>query len=411
MGYTKDALKGVSWIGLLKFSIKTVGFIEAIILARILTPEQFGAYGVALLALGLLEVLTETGVNTVLIQEQHGDEYISSAWVVSILRGIFIMGLLLLATPLIASFFHSQKSLFLLYLISIVPFLRGFINPSVMKLQKNMMFGKDFWYRFTILVIDTTVSITVTYLTKNPIGIVFGLLAGVFLELLLSFIIIAPLPTFSFKKAYVSTLFHKGKWVTASGIFDYLFFNTDNIIVGRLMGAAPLGLYQLAYSLSVVPLTELSNVFVHVTFPIFIKISTDISRLRKGYFKTVITIFLLTFPYVLVLIFLPHIFIFILGEKWSGIVPVLPILGILGIIKAVAGSSASLFLSEGKQNYITATTLVTILGLVVFIVPLVQHFGLVGAGTAALIGTLLSLPLFGFFIYRIFQPHKRTMLQ
>ena len=201
-------------------------------------------------------------------------------------------------------------------------------------------------YRLAILLVDTSISLTVTLLTKSPIGIVCGLVSGVIVEVVLSYIIISPRPHLDFKKGYLHRLFHRGKWITGTSIFNYLFFNADNIVVGRLLGAGSLGIYQLAYSLSVVPLTELSNVFVHVTFPIFSKLSSDHNRLKSGFFKTMLLLSILTLPLVFVLVFLPGIFIYILGEKWSGIVSVLPILGILGLIKTVFGSSTALFLSE-----------------------------------------------------------------
>ncbi len=406
MGYKKDVITGISWIGVLRFLTKVVGFVEAVILARILLPEQFGAYGVALLALGLLEVLTETGVNVVLIQEQNVDEYVSSAWVVSILRGIIIMVVLLLASPFVASFFHSQQSLTLLYIIAVVPFLRGFINPAIVKLQKDLLFAKDFWYRFFILLIDTTISISVTLLTRNPIGIVCGLLSGVIIETGLSFVIVSPRPHLAVRKDYMHRLFHRGKWVTGNTIFNYLFFNADNIVVGRLLGAASLGIYQLAYSLSVVPLTELSNVFVHVTFPIFTRLSTDRSRLKSGFLKTMLMVTVLSMPLVLLLVFVPSLFVFALGSKWRGIALVLPILGILGLIKSIFGSSAALFLSEKRQQYATITSLINILGLIIPIIPLVNHYGIQGAATAALIGAVIATPFYLYYIMKIFSLEK-----
>lgn len=403
MGYKKDTLKGISWIGSLRLLTKAIGFLEAIILAHILVPEQFGAYGVALLGLGLLEVLTETGVNIVLIQEKNIDDYVSSAWIVSIIRGCVISFLLFFASPLIAGFFHSPDSLSLLYLICIVPLLRGFINPSVVKFQKDLLFGKDFGYRTLILIVDTMVSITLTFILHSPVGIIVGLLAGVAIELILSFVIVSPRPQFKFRKGYIGTIFHRGKWITATTIFDYVFFNADNIVVGRMLGATSLGIYQLAYSLSVMPLTELSRVFVHVSFPIFTKLAADRSRLRVGFFKSTLLLFCLSIPYVAVLLLFPQLFVMLLGEKWATVASVLPVLAVLGLLRGLSGSSASLFLSERKQNYTTITSLVTIIGLMMTIIPLVQVYGIVGAATAALLGSLIAIPLYMLYIYRIFK--------
>lgn len=403
MGYKKDVIKGVSFTGSLRFLTKLIGFLETIILARILAPEQFGTYGIALLALGLLETITQTGVNVVLVQEKETDKYVSSAWIVSILRGLIIMLILLIATPFIASFFHTASATMLLYCISIVPLLRGFINPSIVKLQKDLLFAKNFWYQMVILVIDTVVSIIVTYATKNPIGIVIGLLAGVTVELILSYIIVSPRPNFHFENAYISKIFHRGKWITGNAIFDYLFFNADNIAVGRLLGASSLGIYQLAYSLAVTPFVELGNVFVYVMFPIFAKLTHERSRLRNAFIKIILGVAVLAIPFVIIFTVVPQIFVFILGEKWSAIISVLPILSLLGFVKAISNASSALFLSEVKQKYAMVITFVTIMGMLATLVPLIYHYGIVGAAMAALIGSLVALPFSFYFVWQLLQ--------
>lgn len=408
MGYKKDVIKGISWTGSLSFFTKAVGFLETIILARILVPSQFGAYGISLLALGFLETLTETGVNIVLIQEKETEPYISSAWLVSIGRGLIITLLLYFSSPLIANFFHSPQAILLLQLISLVPFLRGFINPAVVKFQKDLLFKKYFWYQMVILFVDTAVSITITYITKQPIGIVIGLLAGVFVELGFSFIFISPRPDFSFRKDYVSKIFHRGKWVTLTTIFDYLFFNSDNIAVGRLLGVGSLGIYQLAYSLAVMPLIEIGVVFGFVTFPVFAKISHDATRLKKAYVKTVLSIFVLSIPFVIIFVVFPQIFVLILGQKWRAITTVLPILSVLGMVKALTSSTtATLFLSEIKQNYGTTITIVTIIGMLSTLVPFIRIYGIFGAGLAALTGALLAIPPLFYYTKKILVSKKK----
>lgn len=142
MGYRKEVVKGISWIGFLRFATKVIGLIETIVLAHILNPSQFGAYGIALLTLGLLEVISETGVNIFLIQEETIDEYISSAWIVSIVRGIIITCVLFILSSFIANFFHSPESLFLLRLICLAPLIRGFINPAVIYFQKTTFYKR-----------------------------------------------------------------------------------------------------------------------------------------------------------------------------------------------------------------------------------------------------------------------------
>lgn len=403
MDYTKDVIKGVSFIGFLRFSTKVIGFFETIILARILAPAQFGAYGIALLTLGLLEVITETGVNIVLVQEKEIETFISSAWIVSIIRGIVISAILVISAPFISAFFHSPQSLELLRFLGLVPFMRGFINPAVVKLQKNLLFGKDFLYRFTLLIVDTITTVIITYITKNPIGIAIGLVVGVIVEVFLSFIVISPRPGIDFKKEYIKKIFHGGKWITAGGIFDYLFENADNIVVGRFLGASSLGIYQLAYSLAVMPLTEIGKVFQYVGMPVLVKISDDILHLRDEFAKSMFFSLSLAMPFVVILVFFPHIFVWILGKKWEGIVPILPFLALVGFVRSLTGTSSALFYSMRKQKIPMVTTLITSLGLVFLIIPLVAIYGIVGAAIAALISAFISLPFNGYYLFKIFK--------
>ena len=74
MGYLKDTIKGITWMTALQAIIKVVAIGKIAVLARILSPSQFGSYGIALLVLGFLEVLTETGINIFLIQEKDDSE-------------------------------------------------------------------------------------------------------------------------------------------------------------------------------------------------------------------------------------------------------------------------------------------------------------------------------------------------
>ncbi len=408
MGYTNAAIRGISWVGALRFTTRAMSFARTVILARILLPAQFGAYGIAMLMLALLDVFTETGVNVILVQEKENKrEHIDSAWIVSIVRGIFISLAILFCAPFVSGFFHSPESLWLIQLISIVPFLRGFINPSVFIFQKELQFHKEFWYRSISFFVDASTAILFALVTRQAASLVYGLITGVIFEVVLSFLIVKPRPRFAIEKEYVKKILHRGKWVTASGIFNYLFHNGDNIVVGRLINTASLGLYQMAYALSILPITEVADVFSRVTFPVYTKISHDSARLKKAFVKSIALVSVLTIPFGILLFFFPkEIIHIVLGDKWLGAASVLPILAVFGVLRAISGFSSVLFLAVGKQEYVTAVTFVSFMGLAVSIVPLVLRYGMVGAGIAALIGTVVAMPLFFYYAVKILSSSK-----
>jgi O-antigen/teichoic acid export membrane protein len=404
MGYQKDTIRGISWMTLLRGSTRALSLAKTLAIGRLLIPAQFGIWSIAALVLAFLEILTETGINIFLIQENKQiEEYIDTAWVISIVRGIIIGVLIVTTAPLIALFFKNPESVQFIQLLSIVPILRGFLNPAEVRFQKELQFKKEFIFRVTIFFVDTLVTITTMFILRTPVSLILGMTTGVTLELILSFIFIKPRPHLKIETKKLRSMLNRGKWITAAGVFQYLFSNFDNIVVGRILGAGSLGLYQMAYTISSVPVSEVADVSSRVTFPVYVKISGDKKRLKRAFLKTTVAITLATIPIGIILFLFSREIILILGVKWLGAVPALKVLALYGVIRAISGSSSALFLAIKKQQYVTALTLASILGLGIPIIPLVNRFGIQGAGTAVIIGSVAAIPIIVYCLYKTFK--------
>ncbi|OGM05330.1 hypothetical protein A2715_05640 [Candidatus Woesebacteria bacterium RIFCSPHIGHO2_01_FULL_39_32] len=403
MGYFKDTIKGISWMGALRGTTRAIAFIKIGFLARILSPFEFGLFGIASLVLAFLEILTETGINAFLVQEESDiKEYINSAWIVSLVRGFLIAFLILILAIPVSTFFNSPESIRLLFLISTVPFLRGFINPAVVNFQKKLQFNKEFNFRLTIFTFDAIVTIFLAILLKSAESLVWGMIAGSLLEIILSWLLVRPLPRFNIESVKVKKVFQRGKWITLAGIFDYLFHNIDDALVGRLINTTSLGLYQIAYKISTLPITEGGEVVSKVVFPVYTRIYGDRERLRTAYFKVLGSITLVTIPFGLFLIIFAEPFVLLfLGSKWLEIIPALKVLSVFGVVRAISGSTSALFLAIKKQEYITLVTFVSIAGLSMTALPLISRFGMLGAAYASLIGAFVSIPVMFHFARKV----------
>ena len=392
-------------MGALRLFLRSLTYLRLAILARVLDPGSFGVFGIASLVLAFLEIVTETGINVFLIQDEGKlNKYVNSAWVVSIIRGFLISIILIISAPLISKFFNSPESKNLVYLISIIPFIRGFINPSIIKLQKNLEFNKEFFLRSGIFAFDSVVTIILAFIYKSASSFIFGMLASVLLELVVSHIFISPKPKLNFVSEQVKEIIKRGKWITVNGILSYLFTHVDDFIVGRILGTANLGYYQMSYKVSELPITEVSNVFHNVTFPIFVKIRNDKDRVKSAYLKTTLTISVLTILFGLIIFLFTKEFVsIILGEKWLPIVDTLKILTVAGVVRAIMGEAQAVFLAFKKQEYVTCSTLVALLIIVVTIIPLISKFGIIGASISTLIAVLLTAPMIIFFVLKVFR--------
>jgi O-antigen/teichoic acid export membrane protein len=403
MGYTKAAIKGISWMSSFKIATRAMSILKVVILARVLSPAQFGIFGIASLVLVFLQVITETGVNVILIQSKKEiSEYVNSAWVISIIRGFIIFLIIVSLSPFIATFFKNSNAIPILLLIGVVPLIDGFINPSEVKFQKELKFNNEFWFRTSIFFVDALTAIIFAVLTHSVYSLIFGLYAGALFELIVSFLI-KPTPKLEFKFDYLKELFHKGKWVTAYGILAYFGENGDNIVVGRAMGASPLGIYEMAYTISIAPLSEISDVINQVVFPVYSKIQENRKRLLLAFAKTTLFISLGAAIVGGIIFFFPaQIITILLGTKWLSAVPALRILAIYGILRAVSAPASVVFLAVGRQNYVTVMTFARFAALIVTIYPLVVSFGLVGAAYSALLSVVIEIPVIVFLFIKIF---------
>lgn len=379
---------------------RIVGVARVAIIAHILSPFDVGLFGVVTIVLGFLEIMTETGINIFLIQEKEDiDKYISNAWVVSIIRGGIISLLIFSLAGTISVFFNSPGSKSLLYLASLIPLIRGFINPSIVKFQKELKFKKEFVYRISVYIVESVVSILGVFFLRNPYGLVYGLLAGSIFEVIYTYALARPWPKFEYNSEKTKKVFDRGKWVTMFGVFDYIYTQSDNVVVGRILGLSSLGVYDNAYTISTAPLSEIGNVFYKVTFPIFAKISGDTVRLKKAFYKnTFVNFVLMTLTGVFIYIFAAPVVNILFGPGWEAAIPVVRLLSILGIVRGVASSTGSLLIAKQKQKYAAVVNFISALVLWVTIIPLTYRYGIFGAGISAILGTLISLPFTIYFI-------------
>jgi lipopolysaccharide exporter len=404
-GYFYLVVKSTFWVAGLRAFIRSLTFIRIAILARILTPSQFGVYGIVSFVLSFVEMLTETGINVFLIQQKKSyKKFINTAWIISIVRGIVIAGVIIIAAPFISQFFNSDESYNLILLSSLIPLIRGFINPSIVQFQKDLKFSKDFLFRSVIVIVEVSSSIMLAVITRSESALIWSMIISASLEVALSFLFLRPTPKLVFSKGYFSKIIHSGKWVTIAGITNYLFHNADDIVVGRLLNTYSLGLYQMAYKISIFPITEISDVIARVTFPVFVKINNDKKRLQKAFLKTMVIVTVLSVIFGGILfIFTEDLVKLALGEKWIEIVPFLRVLTLFGVVRGISGTTSMLFLSVKKQKYVSVVTTASFVVLMIWIFPLITTYQLMGASVAALLAAICVVPLMIYYTVKVLR--------
>lgn len=231
---------------------------------------------------------------------------------------------------------------------------------------------------------------------------VYGLIASAILEVILSFVLFDPRPKIVLELEKIKHIIRRGWWVSLSGIFSYFADNGDNIAVGKIMGVSPLGIYQTAYKLSTIPISEITETVNKVTFPLYSKLSEDRERLLRAFYKVSATsTFTALVLGLFIFIFAEPLVRIILGPNWLAAIPVIKVLSFYGILRTAFGNFSSLFLACEKQNYVATMTFVRLAALLLVIVPLISVYGMVGAGYAMLVSILAEVPFVLYFFTRI----------
>lgn len=409
MGYFKEAIKGTGWMGALRLVTRGLGFIKILILARILSPQDFGIFAIAAISLALLETFTEPGVSLALVQQKEKvDKYIGTAWIISILRGVLISLLLFISAPFISQFFGQPQSLKILQTAALIPLARGFINPAAVNFVKKLEFHKEFILRSIPAIADIGTAIFLAIHLKSPISIVFGMLVGATAEVILTFLMTPLHPRLEFVKSHAGKLIGYGKWVTVGWIMNYLSEQFDDILVGKMLGTNSLGIYQMAFKLSVLPSTELSEVISKVVFPVYSKIAHDKQRLRKAVIKTTAVLTAIALPLTLILIFFSRpIVLILLGNRWIEVVPSLQILAIYGFIRSYGQGASAVLFASGNPDIAAKLRAVRFSIMAILLFPLISRYNIQGAAMAVVASALILQPLLWISLKGILKKNER----
>jgi len=394
MGYSQDVIKGFSWHTLLRYV--SIGLVigKSLVVARILSPEEFGVFALVTIALGISEAATETGVNTTILQSNQSVSYfLNSAWVISIVRGIGIGLIMLVLGFFMADFFDNQQLLYLIGAISLAPVIKGFINPARISFHKNLLFFYDTSYRFALVICEVITAIAFTIWLESVFALVLSVIVTSLFEVLISFIFIKEWPKFQYIPVRGNIILEQAGGLSLYTFSTYLSENVDDFIIGKLSGTTNLGFYHWGYKLGHLPNYDLGKALSHSTFPVFSKIKTNAARLQIAFTRSMkILLVLVVVTTIPVHFASPWAISWLLGPEWVGIIPILPWLLLAGLVQSFVNQMYTLLLALNKHSIINKHQIASIIVMIPAILIGGYWFGLVGASIALLISRILTFP-------------------
>jgi len=384
--------RGALWVFTLRIIDRLFKTVRTIILARLLSPDDFGIFGIALLVLSTLEVFSQTGYPQALIQKKGRiGHYLNTAWTVGLIRGLLIAIVVFFVSKPAAVFFTTPGAEEILRVIGISIVVRSFTNIAVIYFHKELEFQKFFKYRFLGTIADFAVAIAAAFFLKNVWALIYGLLAGNLTRCMMSYVIEPYRPKFQFDRNQARELFSFGKWIIGSGILIFFIIQGDDIVVGKLLGAAMLGFYQVAYRISNMPTTEITLVISNVSFPLYSKLQGNLTKLKNAYLKILQLTTFISFPLAGIIFALAQEFTqLFLGKQWMPIVPSIRVLVLAGLIRSLITTTIPVLRAVGKPKIETKWQVIRLSVLLILIYPLTIKYGILGTSVAVFISACIS---------------------
>jgi lipopolysaccharide exporter len=389
---TGRAVRSFAWSALSFGGSKFLVFASTVVLARVLTPQDFGIVADAMAILLFFDVVLDLGVGAALIYEQQQGvtDRVQTAFTLNLVVSITLAGLGVLLTPAIAAFFGlaSHEDVFRVLFIYLLIRGLGQVQDSV--LQRDLRFGRRAAVEICRGVARASVSIALALAGLGVWALVGGLMAGELAGTALAWWAVGFLPSFRLDRTAVRALMGFGLTFIMLKVVDAIGIDSDYLVVGHRLGATQQGYYSMGYRLPELTLTSLYWIFGAVAFPIYSAARTrgrQTSILAMLRAMRMITLF--SFPAGILLALMSRDLIIVLfSAKWSPAIEPMVLISLTTAVTSIGFASGDLFPANGRPGTLLALNVpLTTLLVVGYVVA--APYGIVAVAAVHLV---LSIP-------------------
>lgn len=311
--------KGVLWSSVERFSTQGVQFVIMIVMARLLTPKDYGLIGMLAIFLAVSQSLIDSGFSQALIRKQYRTETDNSTvFYFNLVVGAVLYLLLFLSAPLVADFYETPELTAVMRVACIGVVINSFAVVQRALLTVNIDFKTQAKASFSAAFFSGCVGICMAYSGLGVWALVIQQLLNLSINTGLLWLFSSWRPKRLYSWQSFRELFAFGSKLLVSGLLSTLYGNIYTIVIGKLFSASNLGHYTRAQHFAEFPSSNLTGILQRVTYPVLCSIQEDDKRLEKVYRKFLKLSAFVVFPLMLGLSAVAHSFIQVtIGEQWK----------------------------------------------------------------------------------------------
>ncbi len=348
----QKAATGMVWSAIQKYSTMAIGFISSIVLARLLTPDDYGAIGMLAIFMSLAEVFIDAGFGSALIQKKNPTQVdYSTVFYFNIGMSIVLYLILFLSAPAIANFYKMPILSKILRIQGLILFIYAFNIIQRNQIRKYLLFKK----LSTITIITSVVSLIVTVIMAYKGCGVWALVAqnfiGALIPCIFFWITTSWHPTKEYSWKSFRDLFGFGAYMFLTHLLDTFSQRITGLLVGRWYDAGTMGYYTKASETKKQATLSISGVMIQTTYPLYSTVQDDKERLSNMVKRITSTLAYITVPmlFLLMLIAKP-LFVLLFSDRWLPAVPYFQILCIAGMADCLLSVNQQTIAAIGKSK-------------------------------------------------------------
>jgi O-antigen/teichoic acid export membrane protein len=326
------------------------------ILAHLLSPSQFGLVAFALTVIALLDTISDVGVSQALVVAEDDERFrekATTAWTLSVLMGLVLTILTVAVAPLAARFFRSPELTPLLAVLGLNFLLRGAGSTHFAIAQKQIDFRTRTVAELADVLVRGLTGVALAVAGAGAWSLVLGYLAGSAAMTVTLWSLVAFRPTLRFGLPHVGGLVRFGGSLTLLAVLGAITANVDYVFVGRVLGAADLGLYTLGFRLPELLIMNLAMVAGVVLFPAFAAVTPE--RMTDAFLTALGYTLVVTVPLTIALAVLAEpLTLTLFGDQWRASIPVMQVLAVFAFAVTVGIPAGTLYKSLGRMKVLIA---------------------------------------------------------
>lgn len=354
------------------------GFISTIIVARLLSPEDFGIIAMAMTFVALFQLMSVLGLDSYLLSKSEVNQ--QDYHTVFTLNFFVYVGLaiLLLSGRSFVSDFYQRPELDDIILILSANFgISALANITLIKYRRNVQFHIDFIMQVIPKLLSVTVTIYFAYSLRSYWALVYGMLTARFSSVFLSYIVCPYLPRFSLHNA--RKVINFSQWLVFSNVLVFINSKLIDVLIGRFYSPTLLGIFSMARELAELPSTQMIAPVNRVLHSVYAASNKCIRKLNEKVLKSQSVIALIALPSSVGIYFVSELIVIeLLGTQWIAVIEPLRVLAISAVFYSLTTNVEYVFLALNKPKIQTQLTFIGILFLVIYVATFSYFFGILG---------------------------------